>query len=163
VRVRIAAREALHGVVVEGEGGRVDVAGDEPERVVRMVDQQRQRLRDAAGGFERAAVVAAFHRVADRNAEAGTVAECRDDAVFEPRGVDDDLAHAGTCQRLDVPFDQRFAAHRQQRLRRVVAQRPHAFAAAGGKDHGPHQKVYPTVDWRSSSLSSRRSRGANTP
>ena len=73
--------------------------------------EQRQRLGDAARGLERAAVVAAFARVGDRDAEARAVAERGDDLVLEPGGVDDDLAHAAARQRLEVPFDQRLAVH----------------------------------------------------
>ncbi|CFN66696.1 Uncharacterised protein [Bordetella pertussis] len=86
-----------------------------------------------------------------------------DDALAQPGVVDDDVAQAGGHQAFDMPDDQRLAAHGQQGLGRGVGQRAHAFAAAGGQDHGAHQKVYPTWTWRSSSLSSRRSSGANAP
>jgi len=58
---------------------------------------------------------------------------------MQPGGVDDDVPDAGAGERLDVPLDQRFAAHLQQRFGRVVGQRPHALAAPGREDHGSHR------------------------
>src|SRR3546814_19435369 len=58
-----------------------------------------------------------------------------------------------------MPHDKRLAANLQQGLGGGVGQRAHAFAAACGTNHCAHQKVYPVVTWRFSSLSSRRSNG----
>src|SRR6185295_10760585 len=102
----------------------------DPEHVA----EKRQRLRDAARGLERAAVVAPFARIRDRDAEARTVAERLDDLLFEPVGVDDDLADAGARERLEVPFDQALAVDDEERLRARVGERPHALAAPGGED-----------------------------
>jgi hypothetical protein len=52
--------------------------------------------------------------------------------------VDDELDDARRGQAFDVPHDQRLAAGRQQRLGAGVGERAHAFAAAGGEDHGFH-------------------------
>ena len=82
----------------------------------------------------RAAMVAAFHRVAQAQAEARTVAEPRRELRFEPGGVDHDIAHAGASEGLEMPFDQRLAAHLEQRLGRRVGQRTHALAATGRED-----------------------------
>ena len=101
----------------------------------KRVAEQRQRLGDAAGGLERAAVVAAFERVADRQAEARAVAERLDDLLLEPGGVDDDLAHAVARQRLEVPLDQRLAVHLEQRLGRAC--RSAAACARRGRRPGP--------------------------
>lgn len=54
--------------------------------------------------------------------------------LAQPGGVDDDLLHAAGAQRLHPALQQRLAAHHQQRLGRVVGQRPHALAPAGGQD-----------------------------
>ena len=133
-----AARGEARGIGgVEAEVGQEHVARDDPKRVVLVVVRQPgQGLGDAAGGLQRAAVVAAFGGVADRKAPARAVAERSRELVFEPGGVDHHLTHAGACQRFEVPFDQRLAAHRQQRLRAGVGERAHAFAAAGGQDQG---------------------------
>ena len=56
-----AGREAVHGRAREFELGHIHVAADQPEHII----QQRQRAGDAAGGFERAAEIAALVRVAD--------------------------------------------------------------------------------------------------
>ena len=85
------------------------------------------------------------------------------DFVAEPGVIDDDVADAGRGQARQMPDDQRLAADRQHGLGQAVGQRAHAFAAARGKNHGAHQNVYPTLTWRSSRRSSRRSSGVKTP
>ena len=63
---QFAARpEACRVNGAEGEAGQEDVGRDDPERVLLTADEPRQRLRDSAGRFECATVVAAFGRVAD--------------------------------------------------------------------------------------------------
>jgi hypothetical protein len=41
-----------------------------------------------------------------------------------------------------MPHDQRLAAHLQQGFGRVVGERAHAFAAAGGEDHGGFDRQF---------------------
>ena len=84
----------------EREARCVDVARNDPEALVAVRREPRQRFRDAAGGLQRAAVVAPFHRVANAHAEARAVAEHGRELVFEPRGVDDDL---GSRRRARAP------------------------------------------------------------
>jgi hypothetical protein len=81
-------------------------------------------------------MVAALHRIRDRDAEALAVAERRRKLLFEPGRVDHHLPHPGARQRLQVPDDQRPAMDGQQRLGRAVGQRPHALAAPGREDEG---------------------------
>ena len=131
---RPLATKRAAAAAAEAEVGRVDVGRDDPERVA----EQRQRLGDAAGGLERAAVVAAFARVGDAQAEARAVAERGDDLFFEPGGVDDDLAHAAA--RPAPRGATRSAACRAPPAAAwaCVGERPHALAAAGGEDHRLH-------------------------
>src|SRR6185437_6304890 len=49
--------------------------------------------------------------------------------------VDDDALHARSDQPVDAMIDERTAAQRDQRLRRVIRDRPHPRAEAGRKDH----------------------------
>jgi hypothetical protein len=107
-----------------------------PDTTQKAVAQQRQRLGDATGGFQRPAMVAAFAAVVDAQAPARAVAQRGRELLFQPGGVDHHLVHAASGQRQQVPFDQRPAAAPQQRLGRVVGQRPQALAAAGGQDQG---------------------------
>ncbi len=76
-----------------------------------------------------------FGRPGDAHAEGRAVAQRFFEPVAEVGVVDDELGEAGGAQAFDVPHDQRLAAHRQQRLGRVVGERAHALAAAGGEDH----------------------------
>ncbi len=152
-----ALRHEAGGVV---RVGRVpvapDVAVDDKERVVA---QKGERLGDAARGLQRGG----FGRIADAHAVRGAVAQRAFDFVAEPGVIDDDVADAGRGQARQMPDDQRLAADRQHGLGQAVGQRAHAFAAARGKNHGAHQNVYPTLTWRSSRRSSRRSSGVKTP
>jgi hypothetical protein len=100
--------------------------------------EQGQRSGDAAGGFERSG---RFRRVGDLQAESVAIAERRFDLLAEMSMVDHHLAPAGGSQTFEVPGDQRLAAGAQQRLRRVVGERPQPFTAAGREDHRFHQKV----------------------
>src|SRR5690349_12466607 len=87
---------------------------------------------DAAAGFER---LLAFVAVANANIPSRTIAERGRKLLCEMRRVDDDIAHADRRELFQMMLDQHLAADAQQRLRRHVAQRAHAFAAAGGEDH----------------------------
>ena len=55
-----------------------------------------------------------------------------------PGEVDDDLGDPGRRQRVQVIVDERMPTGLEQRLGTVVGQRPHALAAAGSEDDGPH-------------------------
>ncbi|KZC36830.1 UNVERIFIED_ORG: hypothetical protein RHOFW104R5_25530 [Rhodanobacter sp. FW104-R5] len=115
-----------------GQGGIVGVAphvaADHQER---LRSQQRQRVEHAAAGFQRQRPLVG---VADAQAPARAVAQRVGKLFGEVRGVDHHVVHAGRGQLFQVPRDQRLAPHRQQRLRRAVGQRAHAFAQAGGED-----------------------------
>jgi hypothetical protein len=89
---------------------------------------------DAAGGLEGRA----FGRVADAHAKGAAVAEGVLDHLPQVGVVDDEIKDPRCGEALDVPDDQRLAAGRQQRLGAAVGERAHAFAAAGGEDHGFH-------------------------
>jgi hypothetical protein len=102
------------------------------------VAEQRQGAGDAAGSFQRAG---RFRRIPDVQPPLRSVAQRLLDDRTEVGVVDDDFPEPCRRQSFQMPDDQRLAAGRQQRLGRVVGQRPHAFAAAGGKDEGFHQKV----------------------
>ena len=134
----IGKRLRLAGL--KAKARRDDVARQQPETALHgragTVKQQRQRVFDAAGGLQRAAVVAPFQAVADRQAPAAAVAQRGRDLVFQPGAVDHHLAHTGSGQRQQVPLDHRPAGHRQQRLGGVVGQWAHACAPAGGQDQG---------------------------
>ncbi len=118
------------------EAGRKDVARHHPEGLGAGGRQQLQRLGNATGGFQRTAVVAAFHRVVDRQAPAAAIAQHNGVLRLQPGGVDHHLSHPGTCQGFEVVFDQWLAMHRQQRFGGGIGERAHALAAAGGKDQG---------------------------
>ena len=68
--------------------------------------EQRQRGRDAAGGFERLG----FARPANAHAERAPSPSAAISCVGAMRDVDDDVAKAGARERLDLPDDQRLAA-----------------------------------------------------
>ena len=106
-----------------------DVRADRDEW---RIAEQRQRMLDAAAGFER---FGAFVAVVDAQVPARSVAERGGELRGEIRGVDHDLAHAGCGEVFQVALDQAPAADVQQRFRHVVGQRPHAQAAAGREDH----------------------------
>ena len=110
-----------------------DVAVDHQEGLV--VPEQGQRVGDAAGGFQCAL---RFGRIGDRQAPARAVTQRRFDLQTEMRVVDHHLAQAGPRQALQMPDDQRFAAHRQEGLGREIGQRPHALAAPGSQNHCLH-------------------------
>ena len=94
--------------------------------------QQRQCLRDAAGGLERLG----FARIGDVDAEARASTERRFDYRAQMRMIDDDPGKPRRRQFFDMPDDQRFAARHQQGLGSFVGERTHALAASGGGDHG---------------------------
>ena len=75
-----------------------------------LVAEQRQRVGDAAGGFQR---TGRFRRIADRQAELCAVAQRIDDLLAEVRVVDDHVAKAAGGEAFEVPDDQRFAAGHQ--------------------------------------------------
>ena len=52
--------------------------------------------------------------------------------------INDQVTESGCRQRLNPVLDKGFATGLQQWLRRVVGQRAHALAAAGGENHGLH-------------------------
>src|SRR5712691_13044059 len=118
------------------ESGEVEVAEevavDDEER---PTAEQGKRLCDSARGFERLG----FVRVANRDAEAASIAERGFDHVTEMRVIDHDIANARARERLDRPGDQRLAAHFEKHLGDRVAEGPHAFAAPCGKYHGFHR------------------------
>src|SRR6266699_2707357 len=86
-----------------------EVAVDDEER---FIAEERKRLCNSARGFERLG----FARVADRDAEAASVAERGFDHVPEMRVVDHDLANARARKGLDRPDDQGLAAHLEEHL-----------------------------------------------
>jgi hypothetical protein len=102
----------------------------------RCVAEQRQRMGDAAGGFQRAL---RFGRPPDRDAERRAITQRLHQLVAQMRMVDDDVRDARGDQTLDVPHDERLAARFEQRFGQIVGERPHAFAAAGGEDHCLHR------------------------
>src|SRR6266496_241398 len=108
-----------------------EVAVDDKEGTIA---EQMKRLCDSPRGFERLGLA----RVADRDAEASSVAQRGFDHVAEMCVVDHDLADAGARERLDRPDDQGLAAHFEEHLGDRVGQGPHAFAAPRGKYHGFH-------------------------
>ena len=125
-----------------------DVAVDHDER---RVAQQRQRVRDAAGGLERLGL----RRVVQPQAEPVAIAQRRFDEGPEVRVIHDDVAHAGRGELVEMPRDERTSARGQQRLRQRIGQRAHALAATGREDHRDHrQNVYPVSETRPSMRSS---------
>src|SRR5205823_6013927 len=68
----------------------------------RPLAEQGKRQGNSAGGFERFG----FARVADRDAEAASIAERGFDHMTEVRVIDHDLANARARERLDPPDDQ---------------------------------------------------------
>ena len=56
--------------------------------------------------------------------------------LAQPGGIDHRARHTGSSQRAQMPLQQRHALHGQQRLGARVGQRAHAFATAGGQQHG---------------------------
>ena len=63
-------------------------------------------------------------------------------SVRRPDGLPGALAlHAEGGQPLQVPGDQRLAAHRQQRLGRVVGERPHPLPLARREHQGLHAQA----------------------
>ncbi len=122
-----------------GKTAKIDVAIDVAiDYEKRLVAEQGQGVGDAAGGFQRAR---RFRRIADSQTPLRAVAERCLDLLAEVGVVDDDLGEPGCRQSFQMPGDERLAAHRQQRLGRVVGQRAHPFAASCGKNEGFHQKV----------------------
>ena len=118
---------------------RIGVGGNVPEwRGFTVWREQGQGLFQPAGGLERAAVIPPLAGVGDAQAEARAVAERFDDQLLQPGGVDHGIAHASTRQGFEVPLDKRLAVHFQQRLGRVIGQRPHALAAPGGEKNRFH-------------------------
>src|SRR6266704_1042970 len=109
-----------------------EVAVDDEER---SIAEQGKRLRDSARGFQRLG----FARVADRDAEAVSIAKRSFDHVAEMCVIDHDLANARARERLDRPGDQRLAAHFEKHLGDRVGEGPHALAAPRGKYHGFHR------------------------
>jgi hypothetical protein len=77
----------------------VDVAAHYREG---LVAEQRQRLRDPAGGLQRGRL----GRVADARAEPRAVAQRLFDHRAEMRVVHDDLGEAAAHQALQLPFDE---------------------------------------------------------
>ena len=114
-----------------------DVAVDREEG---LVAQPAQRLQHATPGFQR---FGAFVRIVQAQAPARTIAERRLETIGEPGDIDHDLGDAGGREFLQMPFDQRFAADRQQRLRRALCQRTHALAFPGREDQGAHGVLRP--------------------
>jgi hypothetical protein len=72
----------------------------------------------------------------DGRAEARSVAERRLDLRAEMRMVHDDRGDAAGDEALDLPDEERLAAHGEQRLGHRVGQGAHALAAPGGEDKG---------------------------
>src|SRR6185436_7167443 len=100
----------------------------------RLSPEQRQRIGDAAGGFQALALA----RVAQAQPIAAAVAQPLDDALAEVRHVDHRLAKAGARQALEMPADQRLAAGLDQRFRDLVGDRAQPFAAARRQQHRLH-------------------------
>ncbi|CAM5512045.1 hypothetical protein RLIN73S_00388 [Rhodanobacter lindaniclasticus] len=144
-----------------GQGGEVGVAPDvaaDGENGLRP--QQRQGVEQAAAGFQR---LRAFVHVADAQAPARAIAQDAGKLLGEMRGVDRHVVHADRGELLQMPDDQRLAAHAQQRLGRAVGQRAHALAAAGGEDqrvpHAATRLRSRPCAWRSSSAAKSASSG----
>jgi voltage-dependent potassium channel beta subunit len=94
---QLAAGKAPHRRCgAKSKPGSEDVARDDPEG--RVADSQGSAFFDAAGRFQRPAVVAAFVRVVDRHAPAFAVAERGDELSLQPGGVDHHLLHATARQ-----------------------------------------------------------------
>lgn len=146
VQPEIAAR-VMRGVVghqqmreaprLGGQGGEIRVAPHVAAcHQERLRPQQRQCIEHAAACFQRCG---AFVGVADAQAPARAVAQRGRELFGQMRGVDHHVVHAGRNQLFQVPCDQRLAAHAKQRLGRVLGQRAHALAEAGGEDQRvPH-------------------------
>ena len=141
---------------VEAEVGRVDVGRDDPERVA----EQRQRLGDAAGGLERAAVVAPFHRVArsarpkrEPSPSAATICSSSQ-AVLTTTSRTPPAASASRCHSISgLPCTS------SSGFGRGVGQRPHALAAAGGEDdrlHSPRRCAWRSIARRRERREQRR-------
>ena len=82
----------------------------------------------------------AFVRITDMCAKLAAVAQSLLDLRTKVGVVDDEFGDACAYQPLDMPHDERLAACLQQGLGRVVGERAHAFAAAGGQNHRAHLK-----------------------
>ena len=109
-----------------------DIAVDDQKR---LRPHPRQRLEDAAAGFQR---VRRFRGPGDADSPSAAIAQRRRQLFPQMAGVDHQIGDAGRPQGLEMVDDQRLTGHRQQGFGRVVGQRPHAFAAPGGQDHRLH-------------------------
>ena len=109
----------------------IDVGVDEEKW---RAAKKRQRGRDAACGLERLRLA----RIAHGEPETLAVGDVVDDLLREVRDVDYRLAATGRRQALEVPAHERLAADADQRLWRVLGERPQPLAAPGGKQHRFH-------------------------
>jgi hypothetical protein len=114
---------------------RPHIAIDDQER---RIAQYRQRIEDAAAGFQRHC---AFVDEVQTQAPAITIAQCRFELIAQPRRVDHHVAEACRRQPLKMPHDERFATGDQQRLGRGERERTHAFALAGTEDDRLHARL----------------------
>src|SRR5471032_2351606 len=138
------------------------VAADRQEnRRLALRFQQRQSLGNPARRLQRMHLV----RITNLDTPSRTVAKIRLQHPPKPRVINHDDFKIRRRQPFNLPDDQRFAAHFQERLGTRIRQRTHAFAAPGGENHcsiqGTYQNVYPTSTARPSSVSSSRANGRN--
>src|SRR5258706_14342309 len=121
---RIRVQEQVREIWYQGgpgESGEVEVAEEVAvHREEAPIAEQGKRLCDSPRGFERFG----FARIADRDAEAASVAERSFDHVTKMRVVDHDLADTRARERLDQPDVQGLAAHFQKHLGDRVGEGP---------------------------------------
>ncbi|MNT00179.1 hypothetical protein D3C72_1346030 [compost metagenome] len=118
--------------------GEIEIGPDIPvHHQERVFPQRRQRVENAATGFQRG--IAFVHEM-QVQAPLAAIAQCGRELLGEPCGVDHHVADAQRSQPLQVPHDQWFAGHCQQRLGRVQGQWTHALAQAGGENQCLHRR-----------------------
>ena len=140
-RASASARACQRRVIEIG----IDVAADGDEDLARaVVFQQRQRLHDPAGGFQRLLL----GRIAQLHAPARTVAERGFDPLAEPRVIDHDGLKTGVRQPFDLPHDQRLAAGFEQAAS--------GYVSVSGRMRSPRPAAKIIAFFRGSSSSSVR-------
>ena len=101
----------------------------------RFGSQQRQRLKNAAAGFQR------FWRLCrpdDLHAPISPVAQHRRQLLSQMAGINNQFGESGRPQGVEVIADQWFAGDRQQWFGGVISQRAHSLTAPGSQNHGFH-------------------------
>ncbi len=97
----------------------------------RSLAEQRQRLDDAAAGAEHLVAL-----IGDDHAGPHPRRRVIDDLVGQIMDINNSLADASVAEFIQHMIEQRPACHPHQRLWHPVGEGAHAYAQAGGEDHG---------------------------